>query len=475
MAMKLHAPVAIMDPVRKDVVEGKFTLDLPRCELRQCGTETPLVLSGAGFVDQMADGDLALRMFVTEKHDIWEGMNKLGFGTLTSGVIIPASSYYDITGTAQDRASWRAGHQSVSPSFGAGTAIRVSLSYLDKIDTFPSSATVAVKQWFITGEIELPWHEMTQAERGWRRDRFESGDADFAWAIKKADGGMDVQFTAKHGQPLEPYASRFMQALEMLVGRPLRPLVTSTVSGNERITRVHRRPTKERSSLAPPVHLDHFEPADAHRFLTCCLHRAEQPPATNDQLLVLYGFWWRILRSYQSDIENSSLVLSVAIEGVLKALFLSEHDADVEFCGLVNAAKSAIKRLDVNQRVRSSILSSLDYATSPKPQDAMWRLAEQGLLTGAHIEAWGKLRHKGAHGAMLEDDLGKLQKHLDRYHCCLDMFYRLVFTVIGYRGGFIDYSTRDWPPSTFPPHDGATARPPDGAEADTASTGTLAG
>jgi hypothetical protein len=100
----------------------------------------------------------------------------------------------------------------------------------------------------------------------------------------------------------------------------------------------------------------------------------------------------------------------------------------------------------------------------------MWRLVEQGALTSAHTKAWGKLRHKGAHGAMLEDDLEKLQKHLDRFHCCLDMFYRLLFTAISYRGGFINYSKRDWPPSTFPPGDEASPATPLGAVAESKAT-----
>jgi hypothetical protein len=408
-------------------------------------------------------------MFVTEKYDVREGMNRLGLGGITSGVIIPTSSYYDVSGTAQDGTAWRAGRQSVNPSFGVRTEVRVSLTHLDKVDALPRPAGVEINRWFIPGEFELPWHVVTQTERSWRRDRFEFADDDFAWVLQRADGGVHAMLTIKR-QPLEPHATRFMQALEMLVGRSLRPLVTSTVSGKERIIRIHRRPKPERSSLAPPIDLGNFGPANAHEFLACCLHRAEQLPAMEDQLLVLYRFWWRILRSYQSDIENSSLVLSVAIEGVLQVLFLSEHDADAEFSRLVDAAKPAIKRLDVNERVRSSISKSLDHATVPKPQDAMWRLVEQGALTSAHTKAWGKLRHKGAHGAMLEDDLEKLQKHLDRFHCCLDMFYRLLFTAISYRGGFINYSKRDWPPSTFPPGDEASPATPLGAVAESKAT-----
>lgn len=452
MATKLPTSVAITDSTLHEVAEGKFSLDLSRCEICQCGVEAPLVLVGAGFVDQGEDGGLTLRMFVTEKYDIREGMRKLGFVSVASGTLIPTSSYYDITATAQDGATWRAEHQSVSSSFGTGTGIRISLTYLERVNALPKRAAFEVKQWFIPFDVDLPWHVVTQSGSSWSRDRFEFADDDFAWSLQKANEGMHAQLIVKR-QPLEPHATRFMQAMEILVGRSLRPLVTSTYSGNERVMRVHPRRKLDRSSLGTPVELGRFEPGDAHRFLSCCLHRAESLPTKDDQLLLMYRFWWRILRAHQGDIENSSLVLAVAIEGVLQALFLSEHDADTEFCRLVDGAQPAINSLDVDDRVRSAIDKSLQHAKLARPQDAMRRLVEQGVLTHSHVIAWGKLRNKGAHGAVLEDDLETFQKHLDRFHCCLDLFYRLVFTAIGYRGGFVDYSARGWGAATFPPAD----------------------
>lgn len=454
MATRLQAPVAIADPIRKDVAEGKFTLSLPHCELRQCGADTPLVLAGVGFVDQGPDGDLALRMFVTEKHDVRATMKSLGFGTLTSGVIIPTSEYYDVSATAQNGATWRAERQSINPIFGAKTEVRVALTHWEKVDMLPRPAAVAVERWFIQSEFELPWHMQSGDRRDWARDLFAFDDDDFAWALQKEDGGVNAQFTAKR-QPLEPHATRFMRALEMLRGRSLRPLITSTVSGKERTFRIHRRPKPERLSLGPPIDLGRFEPGDAHRFIACCLHLAKEPSNAGDPLLTLYRFWWRILRAHQGDIENSSLVLSVAIEGVLKALFPPSPDANAEFRRLVDAAKPAIGSLEVDERVRSSLLASLNHAIAAKPRDAMMRLEEQGVLEDTHIDAWKALRNAGAHGALLEDDDDRFQRHIDRFFCCLDMFYHLVFTVIGYRGGFIDYSARDWPPSTFPPGAGS--------------------
>jgi len=76
---------------------------------------------------------------------------------------------------------------------------------------------------------------------------------------------------------------------------------------------------------------------------------------------------------------------------------------------------------------------------------------------------------------LLEDDEDRLQQHFDRFFCCLDLFYRLLFVAIGYRGGFIDYSTRGWPPSSFPHANGAVDLHLGGTEATATQTGTLAG
>lgn len=448
MATKLQAPVSITDPVREDVVEGKFSLSLARCELRQCGADVPLVLSGAGFVNQEANGDLTLRMFVTEKYDVREGMNKLGLGFSTAGVIIPATSYYDITGTAQNGATWRAERQSVNSGFGIGTEVHSRLTHFDKVDALPKSPLFQTRQWYIPGEFDLPWHAQSGARRDWSNDRFEFADDDFAWVLQQADSGVDALFTAK-SQPLEPHATRFMQALEMLVGRSLQPLVTRTVSSSERITRVQRRTKPDTSGLGSPIELRHVEPDDSHRFLACCLHRTVQPLATEEPLLTLYRFWYRILRAHQGDIENSSLVLSVAIEGVIKSLF--RCNVDTAFAELVNDSLPAIDSLELDDRVKHAICKCLEHATLPKPQITLQQLLAKGVIADVHIRAWKAMRNAGAHGALLEDDGGRLQKHIDRYFCCLDLFYRLLFVAIGYEGRFTDYSTRGWPTSTFAP------------------------
>ena len=168
---------------------------------------------------------------------------------------------------------------------------------------------------------------------------------------------------------------------------------------------------------------------------------------------MLYRFWHRILRARHGDIENSSLVLSVAIEGIIMALCASEQDVDAQFLRLVEAAKPSVEGLAISERVRNSLLEHLKHAVNPRPMETMQRLKEQRVLTEAHIKVWRKMRNSGSHGAQLEDDDKEIEAHWQRYLCCLDMFYRLLFLVIGYKGNYVDRSRVGWPITRFPPTD----------------------
>ena len=168
---------------------------------------------------------------------------------------------------------------------------------------------------------------------------------------------------------------------------------------------------------------------------------------------MLYRFWYRILQARHGDIENSSLVLAVAIEGIIKGLCASEHDSDAQFTSLVEEAKPSVEELAIDQRVRDSIRKHLEHVVCPKPMETMQRLVEQGVLTQEHVRSWAKLRNSGAHGAQLDDDTSKIEAHYRLYLWCLDMFYRLLFLALGYRGNYIDRTGENWPTSRFPPVD----------------------
>lgn len=445
------------DELVAQLMARTFELSLPRCELRQRGSTEPRVYSGPGFIRQGADGTLTLRMFAQEDADQGEQLMRLFGVEHTPGVLIPDTSLFDLLAIDQSGDTWRADRLSIEETFGISTEIHTNFAEIEKLADLNVRAKSASRIWFIPETFKLPWHIQTRSEKGTSTDRFEFEDDAFAWKVRKVEGGRIASLTVKQA-PLEPHAQHFLYALGMLSGHILEPLVSQQIENCRHTTRIDVSCSRKPARLNGPLETTINRHYDAHRFLSCCLRNSHQshPEAVAngpvvDQLSILYRFWYRIAKAQSNDIENSSLVLSVAIEGVLKEIFHSEHDTDVVFAEALHAAKPTIEQLEINERVRDSILRSLENSALPKPKDTMQRLKEQGALHQDHIAAWNALRNKGAHGALLEDATVELQKHLNRYFRCLDLFYRLAFVALGYQGHFVDRSASKWPASQFPP------------------------
>jgi hypothetical protein len=207
--------------------------------------------------------------------------------------------------------------------------------------------------------------------------------------------------------------------------------------------------------MVTPLKLDMplADARDAHALLACFMTDSIGADGSSaDHSELMYRSWHRILRASKGDIENSSLVLSVAIEGVIKAAFLCDHDADHHFQSQVAEARPRLEAVDLPDRVRQCVQSSLGNAVKPRVQDGLKRLIEQGAISQAHLDAWKALRHAAAHGELfVADSDPAMQAHLNRFHCCLDLFYRLVFVIIRYRGKHVDLSSPGWPEAPFPP------------------------
>lgn len=439
-----------MDSIRRDLVAKRFQLTLAKCELRQCGTDTPIIYAGPGVVSQEADGNLLLRVLHTDEiaEDVkWDRFYR---SDLTPGVIVPDTHYYDLEATDNAGNRWVASRQSIDENFGAITEVAVRLRRFERVQTIPNPNAGSSRAWFVPFEVDLPLNGVAKDGQSVRFDRFEYDGQDYFWRIRKGDAGLHIEFRSKRGT-VEPDAKHFLRALAILFGRAIEPTISQTVEGHTWTTRIHPQQTEvDGSTLLQPLPLRTIHPPFANEFLRLFVDRAVVAhPSSVPQGRIIYQFWQRILRAQERDIENSSLVLSVAIEGVLKEIFHSEHDRDTSFAPLAAAAETIIAKAPIDERVRTALLKSLKSADNPKPKDALIRMMEQGAIKDDHIKAWEKMRHTGAHGGLLGDTDGELQKHFNRYLLVLDLFYRLMFVALGYRGPHVDYSTTRWPQVAF--------------------------
>lgn len=364
-------------------------------------------------------------------------------------MLVPEYKYYDLEGKDPFGKVWKAYRISIDTDFGAGTYVRAHLRILEKTEPSLKRAERPMVKAFLPGKIELPWHMVTEtSERSWELDQFGRKAAIFEWRITKTDDGAWLSFIAENS-PIEPYFKAFLRGLSILTGKWLKPICLSIYEGDQQTTRV-LSPLQELNSakLLAPIGTQKEFADDAHLFLERFIGKAADEKEKNSCEWA-HQYWHRILKVRDNDIENSSLVLSVSVEGLITKTLISKRDVDQEFIKLADEALPILVDAGLSPRVLSCVLSRLENAKNPRVQDTLRRLASEGVIREAHFKAWEKLRHSAAHGGALEDDDRVLQVHLNRFHVCLDLYYRLVFLLIGYEGRHIDYGTMGWPTCAF--------------------------
>lgn len=441
-----------MEKLVKSLLAGDLEMPLSNCTLRQHGVDSPIVYEGPGLLTQELDKSIRLRVFAAPV-ELLEAFKRDFNRDLTPGVLVPDSQYYDFEGKDPFGTVWRANRISTETDFGSGTYVRARPRILEKLEERSKPAARPVVAAFLPGKVELPWHAVTEkGERGWSVDRFERKAGRFEWRIVKTDDGAWLIFKCEDS-PVEPSFEAFLRGLSILTGKWLKPIFLSIYQGDRQTTRIlNRLHEPDAEKLLTPISTQGDFAEDAHLFLEQFMGKTENEKELGDSSCDLaHRYWHRILRARESDIENSSLVLSVAVEGLVKKTLLSKRDVDPEFVKQADEAKPILEKAGLGPRALACVLSSLGNAKHPRVQDALRRLVTEGVASEAHLDAWKGLRHAAAHGSVLEDDDRVLQEHLDRFHICLDLYYRLVFLLIGYEGRHTDYGARGWPTRTVRP------------------------
>jgi hypothetical protein len=307
------------------------------------------------------------------------------------------------------------------------------------------------KRWLAPGEFHLPGGRRTATEGSISGTEF-SGECDGAqWHITQIPGGIDISFWIDSG-PLDPRCTYFLWALEILLGRAITPLITQYAHAGTLITLIKSRNCAlEKMKLLNPIFFSDWIPtSSATEFIYCFIRMRQNQNMEVTPLGVIYRFWHRMLRADQDDVENAALIVSVGIEGIVKNAFQSEHDADHDLPKYIDASRPVIESIDIPERVRGILLSSLGNAGRFRMKDVLKRLIDQGAITNDHLEAWTYLRNSTAHGTVPRPGDVSLRSHLDKFRCCLDLFYRLTFLVVSYQGLFRDRSRAPWRTRTFP-------------------------
>ncbi|MCX5830069.1 MAG: hypothetical protein NTV58_19030 [Deltaproteobacteria bacterium] len=437
------------------IMENRYSIDCVQMMLEpQLAGTVGKAHRGMGFISQDPDGSFSLKMYcigdispqdVFARSFDWK-----------AGELIHEDYYYKLTASDIRGRQWEA--KWIIPDISLGPEPQ---RYIvgGNIGEFSHSTDLShVSAYYagiyIPGNISIPCGMGSAIEKmvnGQQRSlstnlniaKFSACNIDFEieknvnWLI------INVQSNAPINDAL---LVRIIESLQFVLAKSLSWSIIELI--HDKTIKVRIRPclrNDNKSRIEPPIQFQSVDPSNkVWTLFGKFLNHTKQ----YDKLL-----WHPIFRWIRAVIESGysldaeSLMLSVAIEGLIRERFNNLDYRNAELQSQINKARCVITRSELEPDFKNRIFSLLGNMLKPRAKDSLHILKDQNLLDVRLLEEYSKLRNSSAHGELA--DSSKFQVHLDRCAAVLVLFYHLVFIAINYSGPYTDYSSRNYPEKGF--------------------------
>jgi len=153
---------------------------------------------------------------------------------------------------------------------------------------------------------------------------------------------------------------------------------------------------------------------------------------TNKKLPIIHR---RVVSGSRNYVYAAALIISVQIETICK-LYLSDfYEKDKEFVSTLGKCIELIANSDIENRER--VISSLKGRVTDNKvnaKDILHKLATTNHITQSLLKPYSSLRNSTAHGDNYENDDNT--KLIGNLFLCTNLYYQLIFHLIGYEGRF---------------------------------------
>ena len=420
-----------------------FEIDCIDITLTQKIDKDPIVYAGPGTIRQNEDGMLELKLY-SKINDLRKVISHQ-FKHHTPGKIIADENYFTLKAIDMSGVEWISDNIWVSANVSFPACGQVIKSKLKEIETIEEGSRTKKDYLFVVvpGKYEIPCNEKEDLPHGgWRLSRsvFTAGNLKFE--LKKHENYLIINANSPPDFLDEDVSYKLLEALSIILGLVIRPVVIKYTLQDRSVLKI-----KSVSDSYPnknfPYPFKHSTPGDIESF-ACFLEK--YLVAIDRPFSDVFGYWHKVNRAWQAGIENASLSLGVAIEGILKTYFSEQGLPDDEIVPQANKAKEVLSGLDLGARIKDRLLGSIgELLKNSSPKGALYHFAQEGLINKAMADKWVKLRNKSVHPDKLNEDPQVFQKYIDLNYTCIALFYLLLFSIIGYDRNYIDYSVNGWP------------------------------
>lgn len=432
------------------VLDNAFSLEFLQAKLTQKRSEAPVVYKGPGNITQQSDGSLILKLYhlYESSDELVKDANASSRGKrFQSGRIIEDYHYFDFEGVDLSGYIWTSPRIWVSGNVSFPSSGKVVTALLKRIETRWGSKAAqpqeTVKaQLYIPGKFGIPYFKTEQRENSFYLSVCELSIAGRSCVLQQHDSHLEI-IADLTGEPNpDDHLDLILEGLSIGIGCHLHPLLKKVNRLGQQIQVIHSRAKDERQLKLPspiPISQPH-NAANLQTFLDKFIETISERHSP------LVGYWFRVLQAFSGDVENSALVLTTAIEGLLKQYYRDLGAPDKEFLKQLSEAKPLIEDLPVKiKRAKDCLMSTLGNAKRTSPKNSLYALAQTKLISENMVALWTKLRNKSAHPAELKFESHQLQAFIDELHSCLELFYRLILGKIGYSDQIVQYSVTGWP------------------------------
>lgn len=437
---------------RDRVLSNSFALEFLRATLTQKDAKTPVIYSGPGSVIQDPDGRLQLKLYhlyQTPSDIVQEVNSAFGGSGLEPGKLVEDHHYFDFEGFDLYGKKWTSPHIWLTGDVSFPSNGRVVTAQLKRIEcetltneepASPPLSPGRYAQFFIRGTFSIPFNQAERVGNSIGMSVCVIPLPNATCTLRKHDAHLEVTVQSTTDSA-DDFLGILLEGIGIAIGNHLQPqLKSAKLTGSRQVIVYSIDARVDAARLPPPVPTTYPQHAEhVARFVT----RFVEKMTVNHSQLV--GYWYRILRAFSNDLENSALVLTTSIEGLIKVHFLSLGNADVDFLKQIAEAEPLLKELNIGERAKGRLLSTLGNAKSPSPKSALIALEKSGILPKELIPLWSKLRNKSAHADELSMQSHELQDFINELHGCLELFYRLVILHLDYTGQIIQYAKPGWP------------------------------
>lgn len=437
------------DKIITQIISYEFVIDFIEIKLTQQTDKNPIVFLGPGSISQTQDGNLELKMY----HKIKDIAKETARATqhFELGKIISDDNYFTLEGVDISGDIWTSKNVWVHGTISfptAGRVIRTTLNEIIHINEYgktkgQDSQTIVV---ICPEKYKLPSNEKEDLPRGgWvlNRSVFTANKMNFD--IKTNDDYMTIIAKFESDAIDTDRYIGILESLSIVTGKLVNPVIVTHYHKLGYVIKIKKfNKNLANKKVNPP-----FQHSSPHEINSLATFFDKYLAAINEPYSDLFGFWYKINRAWQADIENISLTLTVSIEGLTKKYFPQYGYPDEEILSQADDAKKVIEESELGERISQRLLANLNNLNLPSPKSILYGMSTEGLILKKLADTWVKLRNKSAHAAIIDPDQKTFQKHLDRINICLTLFYNLLFLIIEYNGKYINYSEKNWPDNDF--------------------------